>query len=233
MPETIMQKRLRRWFKARFAVLYPLGFWVLLTGYSTDDSMMYSLGFIFAGIGLRAWANGYAIKMDRLTTCGPYAYLRHPLYAGSFCILTGFMLLLKIHWLFLFLVLTVIAGGIYRSTIRQEELMLAEKFGVPYSVYRRHVPAFWPRLTAFQGAERWPWSFTRYLKSQEYKILIWMVVLIIVFYLKEEFLIEHESVEVKHTLMAVTAVMLGLLDLSAEYYRKRISRLPVSFNPNI
>lgn len=231
MPETVMQKRLKRWFKTRFAVLYPLGWWVLFTQYSSDASLAYSLWLIFAGMGVRVWANGYAIKMDRLTTCGPYGHLRHPLYLGSFLILLGFMLMLRIHWIILCLITLVIIGLIYPLTIRHEEEMLKSKFGKVYVNYKAKTPAFIPRLKSYQGGERWPWSLQRYINSQEYKIFIWMVVLIIVFYLKGEFLVEHEALESKHLLLIIIAFLLGLVDLSAEYCRKR-SRPPFNFHPN-
>ncbi len=223
MSETKMQKRFKRWFKPRFAIMYPLGFWILFTGYSTDASIRYSFWFILAGIGMRVWANGYAIKMDRLTTCGPYGRLRHPLYLGSFLILMGFLLMLRIHWTVVFLITLVIVGVIYQSTIKHEETILKNKFGETYDHYKAQVPAFFPWFKAYQGGDRWPWSFERFLKSQEYKIVIWMCVLAIVFYLKEEFLVEHEALKVKHIVFISIAVALALIDLVAEYYRKKIN----------
>ncbi|MBP9854795.1 MAG: isoprenylcysteine carboxylmethyltransferase family protein [Candidatus Omnitrophica bacterium] len=221
MSETKMQKRFKRWFKPRFAIFYPLGWWILFTRYSTDQSLLYSLGFLLAGVLIRTWANGYAIKMDRLTTCGPYGHVRHPLYVGSFLLLVGMMIMLKIHWLIVALILTVIVGWIYRSTIRHEERMLKDKFGAPYLDYIKKVSAFWPRLTSYQGSEQWPWSFQRYYKSQEYKIVIWMSILIIIFYLKGEFLLEKEALDIKHVILISIAIALALLDLISEYYRKQ------------
>jgi hypothetical protein len=42
------------------------------------------------GILLRALASGYVKKNEELTTSGPYAYTRNPLYLGSLIMAVGF-----------------------------------------------------------------------------------------------------------------------------------------------
>ncbi len=101
-----MLKRLERWFKLRFLIMYPLGALLLIFAVPDDKSLIRGIGFISAGLLLRVWANGYAIKMDKLTTSGPYAFIRHPLYLGSALVLTGVLVMLKVFYLvFLFLFL--------------------------------------------------------------------------------------------------------------------------------
>src|SRR5262245_3386636 len=41
---------------------------------------------IFAGLAIRTWAAGILRKTRELTTTGPYALIRNPLYVGSFLI---------------------------------------------------------------------------------------------------------------------------------------------------
>ena len=41
------------------------------------------------GLLVRGWAAGSIDKDQELTTSGPYAYLRNPLYLGTFLIGTG------------------------------------------------------------------------------------------------------------------------------------------------
>lgn len=68
--------------------------------------MLYGCCIVAAGLLIRSWANGYAIKMDKLTTSGPYAFVRHPLYAGTLLMLIGFTVILNSHWwgvLFIFI----------------------------------------------------------------------------------------------------------------------------------
>jgi protein-S-isoprenylcysteine O-methyltransferase Ste14 len=87
--------RLKRSFKPRFAVIYPFGLLVLVYGYSTETSLRAGIGYIIAGLLVRLWSNGYAIKNDKLTTSGPYAFVRNPLYVGTFLIALGFVIVLN------------------------------------------------------------------------------------------------------------------------------------------
>jgi protein-S-isoprenylcysteine O-methyltransferase Ste14 len=216
------KKRLSRWFKVRFAVLYPFGVWAVISGYSTDESIMRSIWFILLGLGIRSWANCYAIKMEELTTSGPYAHVRHPLYLGSFLIMTGFLVMLKVYWSISVICILVVIGVVYKWTIQKEEKMLNDKFGKEYVDYRKSVPAFVPTVFAFKGGKKWKPSIERYFRSQEYKLFIWMIILVIVFHLKEEFIIEKESFDAKIIFLIVTVFLLGLSDLIGEIFRKRI-----------
>src|SRR5476651_2539578 len=101
--------RLQRSFKPRFAVIYPFGFFVMFFCFLNEASLRAGIGYIIAGVLLRLWSNGYAIKNDKLTTSGPYAFVRNPLYLGTFLIAIGFVIVLKsenplIEW---------IGGGIF------------------------------------------------------------------------------------------------------------------------
>ena len=123
---------LQRSFKPRFAVIYPFGFFVMFFCSLDEASIRAGIGFIIAGLLIRLWSNGYAIKNDKLTTSGPYAFVRNPLYLGTFLIAIGFVIVLKsepplLEW---------IAGGIfllalsfmYYRTIKAEQGMLLAKF---------------------------------------------------------------------------------------------------------
>src|SRR5580698_9130912 len=87
--------RLQRSFKPRFAVIYPSAFFVLFFCSITDASLRSGIGYILAGLLIRLWSNGYAIKNDKLTTSGPYAFVRNPLYLGTFLIAIGFVIALR------------------------------------------------------------------------------------------------------------------------------------------
>ena len=73
-------------------------------------SLALGLPLAAAGLLLRAWAAGHLAKNQRLATSGPYAYVRNPLYLGSFLIGLGVIiacgsLLLLVAFLILFLLL--------------------------------------------------------------------------------------------------------------------------------
>ena len=72
----------------------PMGFvfaavylWLAQPSWQT---MVASLVLVAPGLGLRAYASGYVKKNAELTTTGPYAYTRNPLYLGSMLIAFGF-----------------------------------------------------------------------------------------------------------------------------------------------
>lgn len=210
-----------RWFKLRFAILYPFGVWAIISGYSTDESIMRSIWFILPGLAVRTWANCYAIKMEKLTTSGPYAYVRHPLYSGSFLILVGLLVMLNVNLFISLVCMLVVVGIVYKATIQKEEAMLLEKFGHEYAEYRQAVSAFLPRILPFRGGHKWGPSIERYFKSQEYKLVIWMIILMILFHLKHEFFVEHETVDLKILVLMATAFLLGMFDLAGEFIRKK------------
>src|SRR5947207_6187061 len=45
---------------------------------------------VFFGLLVRSWAAGTLRKQRELATTGPYAFVRHPLYFGSFLMMVGF-----------------------------------------------------------------------------------------------------------------------------------------------
>jgi protein-S-isoprenylcysteine O-methyltransferase Ste14 len=53
------------------------------------------------GILLRALASGHVKKDEELTTTGPYAYTRNPLYLGSLIMAMGFALAARSVWVVL------------------------------------------------------------------------------------------------------------------------------------
>ena len=82
-------------FNARFLPLYVIGL-VILATYSPDArSFGFAAPLWIAGALLRGWGAGHLVKNDALTTTGPYAYLRHPLYLGTILIGTGFAIAVR------------------------------------------------------------------------------------------------------------------------------------------
>ena len=77
-------------FAALYLWLARPAFWSILCG----------SGVAILGLGIRALASGYVRKNEDLTTTGPYAYTRNPLYLGSIVIAGGFALAAR-SWLVL------------------------------------------------------------------------------------------------------------------------------------
>lgn len=214
------RERLRRWFKPRFAVLYPFGIFVAFFANCDDASLKLSIPFMIAGEAIRLWANGYAIKSEKLTTSGPYAFVRHPLYLGTVLLVVGFIIFLRVYYAgAAFLAVMAI---IYAGTIRKEEGMLEGRFK-EYADYRRKVPAMVPAAFPYRGGEKWGFSFERLIRSQEYKPLIWITVIIIAFYIKGKILLEKEDLDGANLGLVIAAALLIILDIAGEAvkYMKR------------
>ncbi len=98
--------------------------------------------FIAMGSALRIWASGYIYKRKKLTTSGPYRYIRNPLYGGSFLIAVGFCFLSGIPYTLLFLPL--LYWLFYYPMIKEEERVLSAIFGDDYLKYCENTPKFFP-----------------------------------------------------------------------------------------
>jgi protein-S-isoprenylcysteine O-methyltransferase Ste14 len=126
-------------------------------------SIALGLPFAFAGELLRCWAVGYSgvttrgdkVTAPRLTTAGPYAYARNPLYIGNFITALGFALAFTGGNDAAFrLALIVVALGamlaVYAAIVPHEQAYLRSVFGKAFDAYTAHVPAVFPRLTPWE-----------------------------------------------------------------------------------
>jgi protein-S-isoprenylcysteine O-methyltransferase Ste14 len=122
---------------------------VLLVARPTPASFRMGLPFVLAGEALRLWSSGYLHKLTELTTAGPFALLRNPMYLGTFMSCVGYMFMCNraevwvagtaLFWLF--------HGG----AIAYEEKLLREKFGDQYAAYCSSVPRLIPRMAGLRG----------------------------------------------------------------------------------
>jgi protein-S-isoprenylcysteine O-methyltransferase Ste14 len=115
------------------------------------------------GVALRAYASGHLRKASELTTTGPYAYTRNPLYLGSLIIAAGFALAARSLWIAL--ALAVIFFAIYVPVMGFEEQFLRSQFS-GFDEYARRVPRLLPRLSA--AGRRGEFSLDLYRKHREY-----------------------------------------------------------------
>jgi protein-S-isoprenylcysteine O-methyltransferase Ste14 len=120
------------------------------------------------GILLRALASGHVKKNEELTTSGPYAYTRNPLYLGSFIMAVGFAVAARSGWVLLMMVLMFLV--IYVPVIRSEEAFLRQKFS-SFEEYARRVPRLLPRPTPDEAGAT---AFDRklYWQHREYNAVL-------------------------------------------------------------
>ena len=124
------------------------------------------------GLAIRAWASGYLKKNQELTTTGPYAHTRNPLYLGTFIMALGVALGAASWWfLAVFVALYLL---IYIPVMEAEAEMLDKLFPSDFASYRSRVPMFLPRLTPARAegvrTTGGPgFSLSQYRKHREYR----------------------------------------------------------------
>ena len=156
-------------FVARLRV--PMGF-LLVAAFAwfarpTPRSLAYGIPVSLAGLALRAWAAGHLAKNQQLSTGGPYAYIRNPLYAGTLLVALGLALAARsIGLAFLFAAVFLF---VYLPVVMLEEQHLAELFP-EYGAYTAAVPSLIPYRLPRPGSSRF--SSRLYWKNREYQALI-------------------------------------------------------------
>lgn len=153
--------------RLRLPLGFVLGGLYLAFARPTRDSLVVGGVVALLGLLVRAWAAGHIIKNDRLATTGPYAHTRNPLYFGSFLIACGFAI--AAHWALLAFVF-VFWILIYGPTIKRERDKILAMFPDSYPAFEQNVPAFFPRLTPWQGGGKaTPFSPALYLRHGEWR----------------------------------------------------------------
>ncbi len=160
----------RAWGKVARRIRVPLGFCFaavfLWLARPTWPTLTVSLLLVLPGVFLRGYAAGYVRKNAELTTSGPYAYTRNPLYLGSMMIAFGFAAAARSP--VIFGVLLILFVLIYLPTIRSEESFLRGAFP-EFATYSERVPRLLPRFRGSVG--RTPsagFDRARYLHHREY-----------------------------------------------------------------
>jgi protein-S-isoprenylcysteine O-methyltransferase Ste14 len=99
------------------------------------------------GLGIRAWASGHLRKNQELTTSGPYAHTRNPLYLGTFLLGTGVAIGGGTLWFMaLFAALYLL---IYVPVMIAEADTMRDLFSEEYQRYSSQVPLFVPRFSPY------------------------------------------------------------------------------------
>jgi protein-S-isoprenylcysteine O-methyltransferase Ste14 len=149
----------------------PFGF-VLVAAFAwfsrpTLATLVYGIPVSVAGLLLRGWAAGHLAKNRQLTTSGPYAILRNPLYIGTSLVALG--LVLASQSVPLGAVFAAVFLLIYLPVIQLEQQHLNNLFP-DYARYMAEVPALTPRWPPIPSNRSF--DFALYLKNREYRAAI-------------------------------------------------------------
>ncbi|MEM9175104.1 MAG: methyltransferase [Myxococcota bacterium] len=169
MRNPIRLKNLR----ARFLPLYLAGAAILLVTAPGRGALVAALPPILAGTVLRGWGAGHLVKNDALTTTGPYAHLRHPLYLGTLLIGTGFAIAVggRLSVVVLALLWPWFALHYFPRKEAAESDRLLARHGERFARYRDAVPALLPSLRPWHDAgdsgAGVGWALARYSDNNE------------------------------------------------------------------
>ncbi|HAH32451.1 MAG TPA: hypothetical protein DCL44_09095 [Elusimicrobia bacterium] len=117
-----------------------------------DSPKLFTIGFMLMLLGqiVRILSSAAIVKSKTLTTSGPYAAVRNPLYLGTALMTLGllFMLSSPRHQ-----TITAAVWGsmlasyswIYAKQIKSEEDFLSAAYGAHFDEYKKTVPALVPR----------------------------------------------------------------------------------------
>lgn len=142
------------------------------------------LGIATLGVAVRAAAAGHLRKHEALTTAGPYAFTRHPLYLGSLLIEIGLLVAAR-SWLAAVLGAAYFVG-FYPGAMTREEEVLRRRYGSAYEQYSAHVPMFWPRPLSLKRSQ-WGFSWALYRRNREVQSALGLLLATVVLWLKVHF----------------------------------------------
>ena len=155
---------LRRIARLRVPLGFLFGVFVLWLAHPTWRTLAVGAVIAAGGEAIRVWAAGHLEKGREVTSTGPYAVTRHPLYVGSTIIGIGLSIAsasIVVAALVLgYLVVTLTAA------IRTEEAHLTEKFGEAYPDYRAGRGATEPRR----------FSLARARSNREYRAAVGLLI---------------------------------------------------------
>lgn len=144
----------RKHLDPRLLPLYAIG--ALLVGLAEPTPGRLACGGLVLGLGaaLRAWGAGHLVKTERLVCSGPYAHLRHPLYAGTLLVAAGLGIAAGPRGVALVALgfAPFFFGSYLPRKERSEAARLEERHGDAYAAWRRGVPALVPRLAPWRPA---------------------------------------------------------------------------------
>jgi protein-S-isoprenylcysteine O-methyltransferase Ste14 len=151
-----MLKRMSRWGGWLFyhRGLIPVPFFaalILANSEYENDFIVWTVGpfFLVLGETLRCWGIKHIGKHSRtrkrqckgVTTNGPYALTRNPLYLGNLCIMIGFTVMSELLWVLPIIIPLFLLY--YTCIIFWEEEILKENFPEEAEGYFASVPRWW------------------------------------------------------------------------------------------
>jgi protein-S-isoprenylcysteine O-methyltransferase Ste14 len=133
---------------------------MVLFALPTSTTILSGFALAVFGESLRFWGVAYAGSLTRVTgsvgapevvVAGPFAYLRNPLYVGNILMYCGIGVMANALSPWLVVIALVYFVFQYAMIVSLEEEFLEKEFGDGYLEFKKNVPRFLPRLSAYQS----------------------------------------------------------------------------------
>jgi len=133
---------------------------------------------VFVGLSIRLYASGFVLKNKELSTTGPYAFVRHPLYTGNVLILIGISFATSLPW--------AIACSIlffwfyYPPAIEYEDRKLKSLFPDTWDAWSSQTPTLIPTTMHDFNLSNWSWKKSlanNYEPVIVIYVLIWLIII--------------------------------------------------------
>lgn len=143
---------------------------MVLFAVPTPMTLVCGFTLVLLGESLRFWGVAYAGSLTRVTgsvgapevvVAGPFAHLRNPLYVGNVVMYCGIGVMAHALSPWLVIAALVYFAFQYAMIVSLEEEFLEKEFGEAYLDFKKNVPRFLPRMSAFRT------------KTQEHQKPVW------------------------------------------------------------
>ena len=142
----------------------------------------FAISLILLGLATRMYASGFVLKNKELSTTGPYAFMRHPLYTGNIMILIGLCLINGFFWSFV--TAFIFLWFYYPTAIEYEDRKLKSLFPDTWEEWASMTPALMPKMDLngkiFSKLDLRSWSLKKSLIAN-YEPVIVVYVLVWIF----------------------------------------------------
>ena len=135
------------------------------------------------------FASGFVLKNKELSTTGPYAFMRHPLYTGNMMILIGLCLINGFLWSFISAF--TFFWFYYPTAIEYEDRKLKSLFPDAWEEWASITPALMPKMdlkstmngNIFSKLDLRSWSLSKSLMTNYEPVivvyvLIWLFIVV-------------------------------------------------------
>ena len=154
---------------------------VLFAVFAKPNLYLFILGclLVLDGLLIRLYASGFVLKNKELSTSGPYAYVRHPLYTGNILILSGMSF--ATGFISAFVISIIFFWFYYPTAIEYEDRKLKSLFPETWDSWSQQTPALMPKFE-FNSLNLTQWSWEKSLKNNYEPvififILFWLILL--------------------------------------------------------